>query len=158
VLSFVAGGGQGDVYLARHLGLSRAVALKLLRPEYCADPQSRSRLRREGRAAARLDHPHVIRVFDCGEHRGQLYLVMELLQGGSLADRLREGRRLAPEAAAALLAAVADGVHHAHRAGLVHRDLKPGNILFRTDGTPKVADFGLPGCSGTKAASPGSPI
>src|SRR5262249_38601135 len=98
--------------------------------------------RREGRAIARLDHPNIVRVFDCDEHHGRLYLVMEFLEGGSLKERLEDGP-LAPAAAAELIASLAEAMQHAHERGVVHRDLKPGNVLFTPAGVAKVADFGL---------------
>jgi serine/threonine-protein kinase len=114
----------------------------VLRPEACRDAQHRARFRQEGRAAARLDHPNIVRVFFCDECEGRPCLVMEFLEGGDLRQRLT-GRPQAPATAAALIATLADAVAAAHRAGIVHRDLKPANVLCRPDGTPKVAYFGL---------------
>jgi serine/threonine protein kinase len=142
ILAFVDSGGQGDVYRARQAGLDRVVAVKVLRPECCRDPRFRSRFRREGRAVARLDHPNVVRVFAWDEHDGRPYLAMEFLEGGSLRARLARGP-LPPQEAAQLLLTLARAVAAAHRAGVVHRDLKPGNVLFKGDGTPVITDFGL---------------
>jgi serine/threonine-protein kinase len=105
-------------------------------------PAERARFRAEAEAVAAVDHPHVVRVYESGEHGGRPFLALEYCPGGSLADRLRAGP-LPPADAASLLAKVAAGVQAAHAAGVVHRDLKPANVLFAADGTPKVADFGL---------------
>jgi serine/threonine protein kinase len=142
VLDYIDGGGQADVWRARQLGLDRVVALKVLRPETALSPDHQARFRREGRTLARLDHPNVVRVIACDAADGRLYLAMEYLGGGSLRDRLK-GRRLDPAGAAGLIATVADAVAAAHRAGVTHRDLKPGNVLFTAAGVPKVTDFGL---------------
>jgi serine/threonine protein kinase len=141
VEQFVASGGQGEVFRARHLKLDRLVALKLLR-RAINNPEDLARFTREGKLSARLDHPNFIRIFDYAEHDGRLYFSMEFAEGGSLKTRLAAGA-LAPRAAAELVATLAAAIHYAHEQGVIHRDLKPGNVLFTKAGTPKIADFGL---------------
>jgi serine/threonine protein kinase len=134
-------GGMGVVYKARHVGLDRFVALKVLRMGG-ASATSFERLRGEARAVARLQHPHIVQVHDVGEYHGLPYLVLEFCAGGSLRDRLQAGP-LPPARAAEVVEALARAVHAAHQKQVLHRDLKPGNVLLTDDGTPKVTDFGL---------------
>jgi serine/threonine protein kinase len=140
---FIDRGGQGDVYRARHLRLDRVVALKILRSGTGDDENLLARFQREAKLSARLDHPHIVRVYDCEEHDGRLYLSMELLEGGSLKEYVRPQDPLVPEQAAQLLITLASAIQYAHEQGIVHRDLKPGNVLYTREGTPKVTDFGL---------------
>jgi WD40 repeat protein len=135
-------GGMGVVYKARHLGLDRTVALKVILAGQHAEPGELLRFVNEARAVAGLQHPNVVQLHESGQHAGVPYFTLEYVPGGTLAQRLRE-RVLEPHEAARLLEAVARGVHHFHQRGVVHRDLKPQNILLTADGTPKVADFGL---------------
>jgi serine/threonine-protein kinase len=130
------------VYRAWHLGLNRLVALKMLLAGPFAQPQEQARLVREARAVAALHHPNIVQVFDVGDVQGRPYFTMELVEGGSLADKIQAAPQPARQAAA-LLATLADAIHAAHQSGIVHRDLKPANILFTKGGTPKVMDFGL---------------
>ncbi len=141
VEQFVASGGQGEVFRARHLKLDRLVALKLLR-RTVNNPDDLARFTREGKLAARLDHPNFVRIFDYSEYDGRLFFSMEFAEGGCLKSRLAAGT-FTPRAAAELVATLADAVHYAHQQGVIHRDLKPGNVLFTKTGTPKIADFGL---------------
>src|SRR5262249_12485478 len=119
-----------------------AVALKMLPAGEEGDEGGAARLRTEAEAAARLQHPNIVQVFEVGEQDGRLFLAMELVPGGPLARLLRNGP-LAPATAAGLVEQTARAVHHAHRQGVVHRDLKPANVLLTEEGAPKVADFGL---------------
>jgi serine/threonine-protein kinase len=135
-------GGMGVVYKARHLRLNRRVALKMLLAGAYAGPEVRARFAREAQAVAGLQHPNIVQVYDVAEHEGRPYFTMELVEGGSLSQRLA-GTPQPARQAAALAASLAEAVHAAHQGGIVHRDLKPANILLTPDGTPKIADFGL---------------
>jgi eukaryotic-like serine/threonine-protein kinase len=149
-------GGMGIVYQARHPALDRIVAIKTLRPGVLDGPEALDRFRAEARAAARLQHPNVVQVFEVGEAGGQPYLVLEYVAGGSLSKRLN-GTPLPADDAASLIATLARAVHAAHDKGIIHRDLKPANIKVRPDGTVKVLDFGLAkGMEQSGTASSGS--
>src|SRR5215217_9354136 len=127
----VAGrGGMGVVYRAVQLDLGRPVALKLIASDRAADPDFRERFQRESRMAAAIDHPNVVPVHGAGEHDGQLYLAMRYVRGTDLHALIRREGRLAPERAAAIVAQVASALDAAHAAGLVHRDVKPANVLL----------------------------
>jgi WD40 repeat protein/serine/threonine protein kinase len=139
VLGLLGEGGMGVVYRARQVGLDRLVALKLLRG---GSSKRLARFRAEALADARLQHPHVVQIFEIGEHQGQPYLALELLEGGSLEAKLA-GQPQAPRDAATLVCVLARAIQYAHSRGIVHRDLKPSNVLFTAEGTAKIADFGL---------------
>jgi serine/threonine protein kinase len=139
-------GGMGAVFKARHTGLQRGVAIKVLHPEIGRDESVSKRFDREAQSASRLDHPNCVRVTDFGTtENGTKYLVMELLEGGDLDGRL--GQPWAPDRAVATIEAVLRGLEHAHHVGIVHRDLKPENIFvtkdFRGDEVVKIVDFGI---------------
>jgi hypothetical protein len=139
----VAGrGGMGIVYRATQLSLGRPVALKLIAPEHAADASFRERFQRESRMAAAIDHPNVIPVYEAGEEDGRLYLVMRWVAGTDLHRELRAGGRLDPRRAALIVNQVAGALDAAHAAGLVHRDVKPGNVLLSGEHA-YLADFGL---------------
>ena len=142
VLEELGRGGMGVVYRALEIRLKRIVALKMLRDDGHSSPELLARFRGEAETVARLQHPNVVRIHAVGEHDGQPYFEMEYVGGGSLAARL-DGTPWPPQAAARLVAALARGVEEVHRLGVVHRDLKPGNVLMDGDGTPKLGDFGL---------------
>jgi WD40 repeat protein len=135
-------GGMGVVYKARQVTLNRPVALKMILAGAHASDIDRKRFRREAEAVARLQHPHIVQIHEVGEHEGQPYLALELVDGGCLAQQLRNKPRPARQSAE-LVETLARAVHVAHECGIVHRDLKPANILLTASGTPKVADFGL---------------
>ena len=147
----VAGrGGMGVVYRATELSLGRPVALKLLAPDRAGDREFRERFQREWRMAAAIDHPNVIPIYAAGEHDGSLYLVMRYVGGTDLHALLREQGRLEPERAAELVAQVASALDAAHAAGLVHRDVKPANVLLAGDHA-YLSDFGLTRLAGSDA-------
>src|SRR5438874_853175 len=123
---------MGVVYRARQLSLDRPVALKMLLSGAHADESARARFQREAEAAARMTHPNVVRIYEVGTHEGLPFFSMELIEGETLADRLREGP-LNPRAAAQLIETLARAVFAAHEAGILHRDLKPANILLASE-------------------------
>jgi eukaryotic-like serine/threonine-protein kinase len=139
----VASGGMGTVWRGRDEVLGRPVAIKVLHEGLAGDPDILERFRREAVAAARLTHPNVVRVFDTGIDDGVCFIVMELFEGTTLEDRLRDGGPLPPAEAARMLSGILRGLAHAHREGVVHRDVKPGNVLLDRDGHVKVTDFGI---------------
>jgi serine/threonine protein kinase len=159
VLAELGHGGMGAVYCARHIKLKRTVALKVLRAERLGDPEHRRRALAEAEAIARLQHPHIVQIYDVGEWQPagieapQPYLALEYLGGGNLARVLKDRGALEPFQAAGLVRVLAHAVHAAHQAGIVHRDLKPANVLLAAEvpgspdnfpfGFPKITDFGL---------------
>ena len=143
VESMVGRGGMGVVYRATDLSLQRPVALKLIAPELAENERFRERFLREPRLAASLDHPHVIPIHEAGEHDGQLYLAMRFVEGEDLKTLLVREGSLTPERALAILAQIADALDAAHRRGLVHRDVKPANVLLDEDGHAYLTDFGI---------------
>jgi len=149
IVSQLGQGGMGEVYRARDTRLDRAVALKVLPPHLAEDPTARARFDREARAIAGLNHPNVCALFDVGSDAGQNYLVMELLEGMTLQERLLRGALDVPQLVELSLA-LADALDAAHGQGLIHRDLKPANIFITSRGVPKILDFGL-----AKALDPG---
>src|SRR4051794_34554019 len=131
------------VYRAHDEELRRTVAVKVLAEHLAEDPQFHERFLREARIAARLAHPNIVAVYDAGEDDGRPFIVMELVEGETLAALLERRRRLHADEVVALGLQAAAGLGHAHAHGLVHRDVKPQNLLLRDDGVVKVADFGI---------------
>ncbi|MFI5454257.1 MAG: WD40 repeat domain-containing serine/threonine-protein kinase [Isosphaerales bacterium] len=142
LLEVVARGGMGVVFKARQASLNRIVALKMIPDGRLASPDQLERLRIEATAAAGLSHPNIVAVHHVGDHAGQPYIVMEYVEGTSLAALAREHPLAAAQAAGYLLK-VAEAVHHAHEHGTLHRDLKPSNIIIDDRGAPRITDFGL---------------
>ena len=142
ILAELGHGGMGVVYQARQQQLKRLVALKMIRAGLQARPKDLDRFRLEAEAVARLHHANIVQIYDIGAAAGLPFVALELLEGGSLADRLA-GTPQPGRQAAELMVTLARAMHAAHQAGIVHRDLKPSNVLFDRDGTPKIVDFGL---------------
>lgn len=142
-LERIGGGGMADVFRAHDRRLDRDVALKVMRPAFASDAEFSLRFHREAEALGAIDHPNIVRVLDYGTSADGPFLVMELLSGGTLRDLMRARGRVGQYEAAALAAAIADGLEAAHLRGVLHRDLKPDNVLLDDEGRPKIADFGI---------------
>jgi serine/threonine protein kinase len=142
IIGTLGRGGMGVVYLAKQVQLDRAVALKMILGGGHASDQARARFRAEARSVASLQHPNILAVYDFGEHAGNLFLAMEFCPGGTLAERLNQ-QPLEMEEAARLVSVLARALAHAHERGIIHRDVKPGNVLFSAAAVPKLTDFGL---------------
>lgn len=142
LLSEIAAGGMGVVFRARQMRLNRLVALKMIRSGELAGKEQIERFRTEAEAAAQLDHPNIVPVYQVGEVAGQHFFTMGLVEGPSLWQMVKESP-LDPREAARIIKLTAEAVHFAHQKGIVHRDLKPQNVLLAADGQPKVTDFGL---------------
>ena len=141
VLGLIGAGGMGEVYNARDTRLDRTVALKILPPQFSADPERRARFELEAKTIAGLTHPHICTLHDVGTDSGSTYLVMELLTGETLAARLRKGP-LSVEQALIVATQIADALAAAHRQDVIHRDLKPGNVMLTNTGA-KLLDFAI---------------
>jgi eukaryotic-like serine/threonine-protein kinase len=143
VIERIASGGMGEVYRAYDAVLAREVAIKVLHRHLAGDPGFIDRFRTEARSAAYLNHPNIVAVYDWGASDGVYFMVMEYVRGHNVREVLAEAGRMEPAQAAVVLLQVLSALEHAHRQGIVHRDVKPENILLTTEGVAKVADFGL---------------
>src|SRR5436190_10432772 len=142
IVELIGRGSMGAVYKAKHVGLNRYVAVKLL-PSVSNDPELVKRLLFEARAIAKLEHPNIVQVYDVGFQRGYFFIVMQLLKGQTLEDRLLEETQLPVPTALDITLDVANGLAAAHAKGIVHRDLKPANVMLTEDGKARLTDFGL---------------
>lgn len=142
IIGLIAHGGMGIVYRARHIGLDRVVAVKMIRSGVLASPRDVERFRREARSAAKLHHPNIVTIHDIDEQDGQHFFSMDYVPGENLAD-LARARPFSPRQAAEITAGVAAAIHYAHQQGVLHRDLKPANVILTPDQQPRVLDFGL---------------
>jgi len=148
IIEKIGSGGMGEVYLAEDTELNRKVALKFLPPHLCQDADCRARFKREAQAAAKLSHPNIITIHEVSEHEGRPYFAMEHVAGHRL-DECIKGRKLSLDKITELAIQICEGLHEAHRAGVIHRDIKPGNILVDKSGRVKILDFGLATMKGT---------
>jgi eukaryotic-like serine/threonine-protein kinase len=154
IVAPLGAGGMGEVYKARDTRLDRSVAIKVLPATVAADPQLRDRFEREARAISSLSHPHVCALFDVGHHDGVDFLVLEYLEGETVAQRLRRVGALDPNDALTIAIDVCDALDKAHRSGIVHRDLKPANVMLTKSGA-KLLDFGLAKSTTPAVTTPG---
>src|SRR5688572_9555367 len=154
IVAAIGAGGMGEVYRARDRRLERTVAIKVLAPNLSGNPEYRKRFEREARTVAALSHPHICPVYDIGAHDGLDYLVMEYLEGENLAARIAKGP-LPIDVALRYAIQITDALDQAHRHGVVHRDLKPGNIMLTKAGA-KLLDFGLAKVYEPRSDTPGS--
>jgi len=143
LLNRIGEGGMGQVFRARHQRMGRIVAIKLIPAEKMRSETARQRFQRESRAAAKLDHPNIVRAFDAGIEQDISFLVMEFVEGQDLETLLRHQGRLSPEQAVNYITQAAQGLKYAHAQGVIHRDIKPANILVTQDGALKILDMGL---------------
>ncbi|MDO8667240.1 MAG: serine/threonine-protein kinase, partial [Gemmatimonadales bacterium] len=144
IVRLLGRGGMGAVYLARERALERLVAIKVLPPDMATDAESRERFRREARTAAKLTHPNIVPLHTFGEAEGMLYFVMGYVRGESLGERMHREGKLPPEDVRRILGELADALDYAHRQGVIHRDIKPDNVLLEDEsGRPMLTDFGV---------------
>ena len=156
ILSPLGAGGMGEVYKARDTRLERDVAVKILRPGEAASEEMKQRFEREAKAISQLSHPNICALYDVGSHEGTEYLVMEYLEGETLASRLVKGA-MALDQLLPVGIQIADALDRAHRQGIVHRDLKPGNVMLTKSGV-KLLDFGLAKTAGSAGAADGAHV
>lgn len=153
ILAKLGSGAMATVFKARQLSLDRIVAIKVLPSKMSSNKEFVERFYKEGRAAAKLNHPNIVGAFDVGEANGRHYFVMEYVEGGTVFDRLDQGERYAEKEALQVVIQIARALDHAHKAGFVHRDVKPKNIMITNNGVAKLADMGLArGVSDVEAA------
>ena len=143
IISRIGSGGMADVYKAKDHKLNRLVAVKVLKPEFREDTTFIGKFRKEAQAAAGLSHPNIVNVFDVGEEDGISYIVMELVEGITLKDYITKKGKLSVKEATSIAIQVSLGLEAAHNSSIVHRDVKPQNIIISTDGKVKLSDFGI---------------
>src|SRR5712692_11707921 len=151
VIERIGRGGMGMIFKAHDPVLDRPVALKVISSEIEVTDELRARFFREAQACAKLSHPNIVTVYDMGEDDGRLFIVMELLEGEELKRLMTDRRALALEDKLSVMLQVCDGLHYAHRKGIVHRDIKPGNIFLLRNGQVKILDFGIAQIATTEA-------
>ena len=154
----LGGGGMALVYKARCTLLNRVVTVKILRPEFTGDEEFVERFRREAQSVAKLSHPNIVSVYDVGEEDGIYYIIMEFIDGCTLKDIIREKGRLPVNEAVDIAGQICRGIGHAHENGIVHRDIKPHNILITKGGLVKVTDFGIARAVTTATVSHSIPL
>ena len=143
IVELLGQGGMARIYRGHDNQLDRDVAVKILRPEYGRDPDFGSRFRQEAQSAASLNHPNIVAVHDYGQDEAGPFIVMELVDGEDLASIVKRSGALPPRQAARITAEAARALHAAHQRGIVHRDVKPGNVMINREGQVKVTDFGI---------------
>ncbi len=147
ILGRIGKGGMSVVYKAQHLAMKKPVAVKLLLPHLTNDPKSLKRFQLEAQATANLNHPNIVRIYDCGMTEEQAFIIMDFIEGESLEQIIDRETKLMPERALAIFTQLCEGISHAHEHGIIHRDLKPSNVMITTDATGaeavKVVDFGI---------------
>ena len=136
-------GGMGEVWLALDTKLEREVAIKLMRRELLANEEAVKRFSREARAVARLNHPNIVQVYAFGDEKGVIYMVMELVEGETVTQRIKRNTQLVMEEAGQILMQTIEGLSYANARGIIHRDIKPSNLMLTPDFRTKIADFGL---------------
>ncbi len=157
ILECLGRGGMGAVYKARQKALDRIVALKVLAGEWQGDPHFAERFEQEAKILAQLSHANIVTIHDFGEAGGLYYIVMEYVDGVNLRDLLRDGK-MKPEQALAIVPPVCEALEYAHEKGIVHRDVKPENLLFDQEGRVKIADFGIASLMGVSGEDAGTPL
>lgn len=143
IMSRIGYGGMADVYKAQDRKLNRLVAVKVMKAEFREDSSFVAKFQKEAQAAAKLSHPNVVNVYDVGEDRGLQYIVMELIEGITLKNYIAKKGKLSVKEATSIAIQVSLGLEAAHNVGIVHRDVKPQNIMISTDGKVKLSDFGI---------------
>src|SRR5215510_11287396 len=142
IISKLGAGGMGDVYLAQDTKLDRKVALKILPSEFANDKDRMSRFVREARSASGLNHPNIITIYEIGESEGTHFIATEFIDGKTL-SAYAKSNQLSPDAALEIAVQIASALNEAHQAGIVHRDIKPDNVMLRANGLAKLLDFGI---------------